>query len=228
MAPGPASFIPLAAVDPTPEGDAPSMRILITDDHPLWLVGVRHALDLAAPSLAGRTVGMGMPDTIVSPPDCFARLLDLHEATRADLSLGVFPVTEPQAFAPVVIEPGSHRVLAIADEQEVTRRPRHGRGPLDPPHRARQGVLAQPTTGPRPMAGVPADRLITGVTHDATHLSPMSRLKTLVGARGVEPPSPTLGPFKKAQMHSRWWQSLARSSRLMPSMGAPTHLTAER
>ena len=40
------------------------------------------------------------------------------------------------------------------------RRPRHGRGPLDPPHRARQGVLAQPTTRPRPMAGVsrrPAD-----------------------------------------------------------------------
>lgn len=81
-------------------------------------LGMPHALDLAAPFLAGRTVCMGMPDTIVSPPDCFARLLALHDATRADLSLGVFPVTEPQAFAPVVIEPGSHRVLAIADKPE--------------------------------------------------------------------------------------------------------------
>ena len=35
------------------------------------------------------------------------------------------------------------------------RGPRHGRGPLEPPHRARQGLLAQPTKKPRPMAGVP-------------------------------------------------------------------------
>jgi len=28
------------------------------------------------------------------------------------------------------------------------------------------------------MAGVPGDQLITGVTDDATHVSPMSRLKT--------------------------------------------------
>jgi hypothetical protein len=45
--------------------------------------------------------------------------------------------------------------------------------------------------GPPPMAGVPADRLITGVTHDATHVSTMSRLKTLVGATGLEPAVPT-------------------------------------
>ena len=48
------------------------------------------------------------------------------------------------------------------------RRPRQRRDPLDPPHRARQGLLAQHTTKPRPMAGVPSDRLITCVADDAT------------------------------------------------------------
>ena len=69
------------------------------------------------------------------------------------------------------------------------RRPRHRRDPLDPPHRARQGLLAQHTTRPRPMAGVSSDRLITGVAYVATHVSPMSRLKTVVGGEGLEPPT---------------------------------------
>ena len=39
------------------------------------------------------------------------------------------------------------------------------------------------------MAGVPGDSLITGVTNDATHVSPMSRLKTLARPEGFEPPT---------------------------------------
>ncbi len=35
------------------------------------------------------------------------------------------------------------------------------------------------------MAGVPGDPLITDVTHDATHVSPMSRLITGVRPTGV-------------------------------------------
>jgi hypothetical protein len=35
------------------------------------------------------------------------------------------------------------------------------------------------------MAGVSADRLITGVADDATHVSPMSRLKTVARPTGV-------------------------------------------
>lgn len=80
--------------------------------------GMPHALDLASPFLTGRTVCMGMPDTIITPDDCFAQLLDFHDATRADLSLGVFPTATPQALAPVVVEPGSYRVLAIVDKPE--------------------------------------------------------------------------------------------------------------
>ena len=67
------------------------------------------------------------------------------------------------------------------------RRPRHRRDPLDPPDRARQGLLAQHTTRPRPMAGVSADPLITRVADDATHVSPMSRLKTMARPEGFEP-----------------------------------------
>jgi glucose-1-phosphate thymidylyltransferase len=80
--------------------------------------GMPYALDLATPFVADRTVCMGMPDTIVAPDDCFARLLAFHDATRSDLSLGVFPTETPQALAPVVIEPRSHRVLAIVDKPE--------------------------------------------------------------------------------------------------------------
>lgn len=81
-------------------------------------LGMPPALDLASPFLADQTVGMGMPDTVVAPDDCFAQLFDFHDVTQADLSLGVFPVAEPQTLAPVVIEPGSHRVLAVLDKPE--------------------------------------------------------------------------------------------------------------
>lgn len=81
--------------------------------------GMPHAIDLARPFVAGHTVCMGMPDTIVTPDDCFDRLLDFHEAHRADVSLGVFPTHEPQALAPVLIDPGNHHVLAVIDKPEV-------------------------------------------------------------------------------------------------------------
>lgn len=81
--------------------------------------GMPHALDLARPFVTGQTVCMGMPDTIMAPRDCFAQLLDFHEAHRADLSLGVFPADEPRALAPVLIDPDSRRVIAVVDKPEV-------------------------------------------------------------------------------------------------------------
>lgn len=83
------------------------------------MLGMPHALDLANPFLNGQTVCMGMPDTIVAPEDSFAQLLAFHDAYRSDLSLGVFPTSVPESLAPVVIEPGSHRVLAIVDKPEI-------------------------------------------------------------------------------------------------------------
>ena len=40
------------------------------------------------------------------------------------------------------------------------------------------------------MAGVSSDWLITGVADVATHVSHMSRLMTLAGEEGFEPPIP--------------------------------------
>ncbi|GAA0934115.1 sugar phosphate nucleotidyltransferase [Virgisporangium aurantiacum] len=88
----------------------------LCQDEPL---GMPHALDLARPFVADHTVCMGMPDTIVAPRDCFAQLLEFHGTHRADLSLGVFPTDEPQALAPVLIEPGGHRVIAVVDKPAV-------------------------------------------------------------------------------------------------------------
>ncbi|WP_412538082.1 nucleotidyltransferase family protein [Longispora sp. K20-0274] len=80
--------------------------------------GLPHALDLAYPIVADGTVCMGMADTIFTPDDCYARLLAFHDRHRADLSLGVFPTENPRALAPVLIEPGTDRVLAIVDKPE--------------------------------------------------------------------------------------------------------------
>jgi transposase InsO family protein len=57
--------------------------------------------------------------------------------------------------------------------------------PQQPPRRPRPQLLAQPQK-PRPLAG-------ESVTHDATHLSPMTRLITAVSEGGLEPPRPLVG-----------------------------------
>ena len=81
--------------------------------------GMPHALDLAYPFVGDRIVCMGMPDTLVAPADCFGQLLDFHDKRGADLSLGLFPVADPRAFAPVVLDPATGRVVDIVDKPEV-------------------------------------------------------------------------------------------------------------
>ncbi|WP_432994596.1 nucleotidyltransferase family protein [Dactylosporangium sp. CA-233914] len=114
------------------------------------MLGMPHALDLAAPFMTDRTVCMGMPDTILAPEDCFARLFDFHEATGAELSLGVFPTATAQALAPVVIEPGSHRVLAVVDK------------PAKPPVANTWGIAVWSPVFTELMRAYVADRLRAG------------------------------------------------------------------
>jgi len=64
------------------------------------------------------------------------------------------------------------------------RRPRHRRGPVQPPHRARSKVLAQPTTRPRPMAGSQAIGW--------PHVPPMPRLVTFGPPGGIRARSANL------------------------------------
>lgn len=77
-----------------------------------------HAIDLVRPFAGGRDVCLGMPDTIVRPDDCYAQLRDFHTSHHADVSLGVFPTADPRSLAPVLIEPGTCRVLAVVDKPE--------------------------------------------------------------------------------------------------------------
>jgi glucose-1-phosphate thymidylyltransferase len=58
-------------------------------------MGMAHALNLARNWLGNSTVLMGMPDTVVFPDDCFIQLLNKHREFGSDLTLGLFPQTNP-------------------------------------------------------------------------------------------------------------------------------------
>jgi transposase InsO family protein len=95
---------------------------------------------------------------------------DLVDPGRSDLPASGRPYASPGGRGrPRPAAGPRHRRRARGHR----RRPRDRRGPLEPPDRARPRLLAQPTTGPRPLAGVPSDRLTYGLVH---RLSPMSRL----------------------------------------------------
>jgi glucose-1-phosphate thymidylyltransferase len=83
----------------------------------LW--GMPYTLDQAWPWIADRTVLFGMPDTIFTPPDAFARLVSRHRDLQADVTLGVFPTDQPQRLSPVQME-ADGRVLAITDKPAHT------------------------------------------------------------------------------------------------------------
>ncbi len=83
----------------------------------MW--GMPYTLDQAWPWLNQSTVLFGMPDTIFTPPDAFARLVAQHRELRADVTLGIFPTDQPQRLSPVRLgEDG--RVLAITDKPART------------------------------------------------------------------------------------------------------------
>lgn len=84
------------------------------------VTGMPVAIDSAYPWVKGKTVFMGMPDTIVEPFDSFKSLFDFHKAKNADLTLGVFPTKTPYKFAPVSIEDKTSRVTDIFDKPKNT------------------------------------------------------------------------------------------------------------
>jgi glucose-1-phosphate thymidylyltransferase len=78
--------------------------------------GMPGALDVAYPWIRDKIVCMGMPDTIVTPTDCFVQLMEVHRETAADLTLGIFPTDTPLSFAPVHTDVASGRVIEIFDK----------------------------------------------------------------------------------------------------------------
>lgn len=80
--------------------------------------GMPGALALARSLTETRTVCMGMPDTLLEPPDCYMRLLRAHRERAADLTLGVFATDDPRSAAPVILDPATGQVRDIADKPE--------------------------------------------------------------------------------------------------------------
>ncbi len=80
--------------------------------------GMPAALDLARPWLGEATVLFGMPDTILQPEDCFARLLETYRHRQADVALGLFRTAEPWRFGMVQEDAQSHLVRCIDKPRE--------------------------------------------------------------------------------------------------------------
>lgn len=86
----------------------------------LPITGMPVAIDTAYKLAKGKTVFMGMPDTITEPYDSFQKLYDFHVIKDSDLTLGVFPTDHPTKLAPVLIEEETGRVLNIFDKPKET------------------------------------------------------------------------------------------------------------
>lgn len=77
--------------------------------------GLPHAVRCARPWLGAADVVFAMPDTIVLPADALRRVHEFRLKTGADLTLGVFPVDEPERFGPVEVAPDG-AILRILDK----------------------------------------------------------------------------------------------------------------
>lgn len=76
--------------------------------------GLADALDAGYRLTRGRTVFFGMADTIMSPPDVFARARDAM-APDDDVALALFPTTRPEKFGMVRTD-AEGRVMEIVDK----------------------------------------------------------------------------------------------------------------
>jgi glucose-1-phosphate thymidylyltransferase len=77
--------------------------------------GLPHAVRCARSWLDGADVVFAMPDTIVLPPDALRQVHERRVQSGADLTLGVFPVEEPERFGPVEVAPDG-AILRILDK----------------------------------------------------------------------------------------------------------------
>lgn len=59
--------------------------------------GAPYTVDQAYEFVRGATVALGFPDIIFEPRDAYARLLERHAGSRADVTLGLFPAASPES-----------------------------------------------------------------------------------------------------------------------------------
>lgn len=84
------------------------------------LTGMPGALNLAQPWLKGADVVFGMPDTIIEPRDVFQRLYAFHTSARADLTLGLFPTSNPSKAGMVDYDDDQNVIWTIDKPAEST------------------------------------------------------------------------------------------------------------
>ncbi len=80
--------------------------------------GLANALDSAYHLIQGKTVLFGMPDTIMSPSDVFARLM-AGAGDGDDVVLGLFPTARPEKFGMVRLD-GNDHVVEVIDKPRQT------------------------------------------------------------------------------------------------------------
>jgi glucose-1-phosphate thymidylyltransferase len=80
--------------------------------------GMSDAIDLAYAELRDATVLMGMPDTIVDPPDSLARLHESFARSGADIALALAPTDEPERLGPVNAD-RQGRVSRVFDKPDL-------------------------------------------------------------------------------------------------------------
>lgn len=78
--------------------------------------GLPHAVRSARSWLAGADVVFAMPDTIVLPLDALRQVHAQRLASGADLTLGLFPVDEPERFGPVEVAADGRTIVRILDK----------------------------------------------------------------------------------------------------------------
>ncbi len=83
----------------------------------LW--GMPFTLNQAFPFLGDATVLFGMPDTIFTPADAFARMVVFHRQMHADVTLGIFPTDRPTKLCVVDLNDDG-KVLSMVDKPAQT------------------------------------------------------------------------------------------------------------
>jgi len=68
------------------------------------LRGMPFALDLASPWIGDATTLFAMPDTLITPIETAARLVQHHQRCPADVTLGLFPTSTPHKFGMVELD----------------------------------------------------------------------------------------------------------------------------
>lgn len=89
-------------------GDGDRFNLSIAYLYQLQPRGMPYALDLAAAWVGGATTLFSMPDTLITPADTMARLLEHHRAQDVDLTLGLFGTSTPHKFGMVERDADGH------------------------------------------------------------------------------------------------------------------------